>query len=54
MIYKWLKTKSTIGLGLLREDKLERYKKITFAASIILLIGVSLFNQFYFKNYNNQ
>ncbi len=32
-----------------RRNKLERYKKIAFAASIILLIGVSLFNQFYFN-----
>tara|TARA_B100001769_G_scaffold146383_1_gene114617 strand:- start:1139 stop:2299 length:1161 start_codon:yes stop_codon:yes gene_type:complete len=32
-----------------RRNKLERYKKIAFAASIILLVGVSLFNQFYFN-----
>ena len=32
-----------------RRNKLERYKKIAFAASIILLVGISLFNQFYFK-----
>jgi hypothetical protein len=32
-----------------RRNKLERYKKIAFAASILLLIGISLFNQFYFK-----
>ena len=32
-----------------RRNKLERYKKIAFAASIILLVGISLFNQFYFN-----
>ena len=32
-----------------KRNKLERYKKIAFAASIILLVGISLFNQFYFK-----
>jgi len=32
-----------------RRNKLERYKKIAFAASIILLVGISLVNQFYFK-----
>ena len=32
-----------------RRNRLERYKKIAFAASIILLVGVSLFNQFYFN-----
>ena len=32
-----------------RRNKLERYKKIALAASIILLVGISLFNQFYFK-----
>ena len=32
-----------------RRNKLERYKKIAFTASIILLVGVSLFNQFYFN-----
>ena len=32
-----------------RRNKLERYKKNAFAASIILLVGVSLFNQFYFN-----
>ena len=32
-----------------RRNKLERYKKIAFAASILLLIGISLFNQFYFN-----
>ena len=32
-----------------RRNKLERYKKIAFAASIILLVGGSLFNQFYFN-----
>ena len=32
-----------------RRNKLERFKKIAFAASIILLVGISLFNQFYFK-----
>ena len=32
-----------------KRNKLERYKKIAFAASIILLVGISLFNQFYFN-----
>ena len=32
-----------------RRNKLERYKKIAFAASFILLVGISLFNQFYFN-----
>ena len=32
-----------------RRNKLERYKKIAFAASIILIVGISLFNQFYFN-----
>tara|TARA_B100001057_G_scaffold127661_1_gene126636 strand:+ start:2339 stop:3499 length:1161 start_codon:yes stop_codon:yes gene_type:complete len=32
-----------------RRNKIERYKKIAFAASIILLVGISLFNQFYFN-----
>ena len=32
-----------------KRSKLERYKKVAFAASIILLVGISLFNQFYFN-----
>ena len=32
-----------------KRNKLERYKKIAFVASIILLVGISLFNQFYFN-----
>ena len=32
-----------------KRNKLERYKKIAFAASIILLVGISLLNQFYFN-----
>ena len=32
-----------------KRNELERYKKIAFAASIILLVGISLFNQFYFN-----
>ena len=32
-----------------KRNKLERYKKIAFASSIILLVGISLFNQFYFN-----
>ena len=32
-----------------KRNKLERYKKYAFAASVIFLIGISLFNQFNFN-----